>query len=462
VNGSAGGGLGVYTVRLNGTSDKPITFKAYKNEKARINGSVHAVGGQASYVRFQGIEIAPTPTTRVFTSEAMIDLPALYITGTGCKFIDCYLHDLAQINPMGTGGFEMHGCLLGWNGNWVGGTQSNYTVYTHNHPGGDMLFRKNVFMPSASNYVFHGYSAANNVRDYYLEENTFFDGIAILSSGGSMANNHVLRNRFYHHAAGGAFRFESAIDNATAMSVECKNNYIGCQNVGGSTMWVTYVNNFDIQNNIMVQNGGGGHIGRYIESPISVSKVWDNNTYYKNGINRRWLVGVGEVEHYWASPESSPYWRTVTGFDTNSTMTDSLPADTVFVTKSDYSKRGFCTVYNWSQAASVEVDISSLGFEHGKLSRYFNAMNPDEEVVFYHNGNDQTITISMLAASWSLRRPTAFDAASWYTEAYDAFPTFGVFIFEQLPEGVTENAPHIQTTDNLQHSIRTQHVTGTW
>lgn len=109
----------------------------------------------------------------------------------------------------------------------------------------------------------------------------------------------------------------------------------------------------------------------YLISPI-IPYTWNNNTYHNaNGLNRfGYLTGSGgEVAQFAA-------WRTITGFDANSTATGSArPTNVVVRPNSHQTGRANVIVYASSGVTSATVNLSTTGLVNGQQYTIRNAMD---------------------------------------------------------------------------------------
>lgn len=435
VDGSNFAGKGVWRFTCLGTAADRITFKSYPGEWAILNGAphIHTSGG---YITFRNLEIKSTPTTRSFANKAAVDFPSMYITRPGCSIINCYIHDLSEVDIFGAGGCTTHGNIIGLNG-WYTidtGTNRAYGLYSHNDTGGAFAIEKNVFLPSLGIYAAHLYSALNDVKDYSLRYNVALNGALLMNSEvGEMSNDVMSYNYIYGNSTllGYVMRIMSNDGNANTVAAEAKYNYIVCENGCGVPLEIRNIRTLDLQYNTMVRVGTA-RVVNYDRASNMISEVFDYNTYYTSG-------APWNTWYWWPTTTALDYadWLTTSGFDVNSTRTDpTLPTTNhVVVIDNDYEDgRGFVVIYNYEALATVSVDISNIGLIDGAHYRLRNALNHDEYYDFIYHASSPTITISMAAADWSQRSPTAYDSPiAWYSEP---FPTFGVFLIEPI-----ESAP---------------------
>ena len=441
-NGKAIAGKGVYTLRINGASGNNITLRNYPGEAVRINGAIHLVAGQASYVTVRGLEIAATPTTRTFTAATDVDYPGIYITAPGCALVNNYIHDITQIYLFATGGCTVHGNLIGWTGAEYGGAGvlNGGCFYTHNHNGGDMLFKKNAFILPFNGGAMGMWSGGiNNIRDYYVEDNVaYYCGFMLGSGlGTNDDNNHVNRNYTYSNYAAGNLVPWPGIQSGNADNVagdgeglvECTGNYaINNANGGGSPFYIKFGREYNVVGNTFVGNNPFGTcVGYFVPTgAIKAGSTVNNNTYHYTGAAGQFasnsVLGL----------RTFAQWQADTGYDAASTLAFTLPTTNVTkVVGNDYEGRGFVAIYNWEALAAVSVDLSAIGFADGAHCRVRNALNYDEYYDFVYHSSSPSHSFSMAAASWSLRQPAGWDITSvtWPTEP---FPAYGLFLVEEI------------------------------
>lgn len=419
--GANSAGKGAFRFLVSGSSGNSITFRSYPGENACINGGVE-IYNTGGYIDFRNIECAPTPTTRSFANVAAVDIPAIYVLRPGVRFLDCYIHDYQGVYPMEAVGFEMNGCVLGWNGWYQADTGYNegYNVYAHNDGGGAVSIKKNAFLcqfasDPSEKYNVHLYSPANDIRDYDLQYNVLFQGVVLFGGDGGTNSGNIFSHNYLYGSVSGVFT-NTWNGNSNPSDLTAQYNYIRCvSNI--YPLYSLYYNSLDFRYNTVVQAQG---YAAYTPHPTPGTVIWNNNAYQGNDPATAFV--------YNGTDYNFADWKTNSGFDAASTRTALPTTNVTAVIKSDYSARGFVVIYNYAGDAAVSVDISGIGLTDGASCRLRNCQNYNEYIDFIYHAVSPSISISMLAADWSLRSPTAYDSPiSWYSES---FPTFGIFLIE--------------------------------
>jgi hypothetical protein len=97
---------------------------------------------------------------------------------------------------------------------------------------------------------------------------------------------------------------------------------------------------------------------------------WNSNTYYTQehvancavGGNRRTpFTYNGATSSCGGQEIDFTEWKTTTGYDASSTLTQSVPPNAIFVKANAYEAgRANIAVFNWSGSSTVNVDVSSV------------------------------------------------------------------------------------------------------
>jgi hypothetical protein len=165
------------------------------------------------------------------------------------------------------------------------------------------------------------------------------------------------------------------------------------------------------------------------------SYTWDQNTYFDlsgyhfyHGTTADYMTFSGLNEKY-------PAWQRTTGFDAHSTYAEAEPTGQwVYVRPNKYEpKRANITIYNWSLAPTVSVDLSRVlnRGDHYVIQDAQNFYGPS--IV---NGTYTGLPVSIRMTGLAKAMPVGF-AAPPHTA-----PQFGTFIV--LPVGAvgaTSGAP---------------------
>lgn len=442
-------GKGTYDFRVKGRKGSNITFRSYPGEWAVINAGIHIVsGGNGEYITLRDMELKSTPTTRVFTDAQMDDFPLIYVTGPGCKFINCYIHDYQDLHwyPYpACDGEDFHGCLIGAMGYWDVELNRGrgYCIYAHNLGGGKFKLHKNAWMGGFNGNNLGAQSgAASNIRDFDIQHNIMLHGSLLFgsSSGDAEQNNRFAYNYVYLSEGyvtdmpqyWSRHGYENTQGDGEGMEFDHNYMMVSCGDANNSNV-IQYVRlrESHYHHNTIINNRNGVLASRsatYYESiGVIKSVIIDYNDYYNNYIS---------ASLFWYDPMAAYMnfadWQANSGFDANSSFTAALPPlNKIVVINNDYSRgRGFIAIYNHESAASEVVDLSALNIPDGANCRLRYCANWDEYVDFTFDASAPTLTIDLSPGVWNQRIPTAYDCSlGWFS---DAFPTFGAWQVEVL------------------------------
>jgi hypothetical protein len=97
--------------------------------------------------------------------------------------------------------------------------------------------------------------------------------------------------------------------------------------------------------------------GMVITAALRNGSSWDHNAYFGHAHDNQANTLFG----YNGKGFAFPQWQSQSGADRNSTYSEVMPRNAVFVRPNRYEQgRGNIAVYNWEHAHTVEVDISSV------------------------------------------------------------------------------------------------------
>lgn len=409
-------GKGVFQIKLNGESGKPITIKPYTKGTVRINGGVELI--DASYVTIQDIEIAPTPTTRSFPTGYDMDFPlSLYITAPGCKILNNHIHNGQQIGIYGTGGCDVLGNVIGAMGYYTADQDRNrnYNIYTHNNTYGLVNIQNNAFYAPFGSWSICMWSASsNNVWGYRALNNVIINGgVIVASDAGLLQDNKVNDNICYNNREQDSHFAMNYYGVAGNRDFEALRNYIVLRS--GSVMIKNSLLPTFKNNTIVAPAGSDWRPMLYLsEDGVSVIDI-DENAYYN--ASEEWANFADRIGIY----NTIEDWRTATGFDLNSTYTKgSMPADSVVV-KAMSDTRWSVSVFNYTAQNSVSVDMSAYVTEACIVRNLQDFKN--DYFAWDGTGN---LVLDMVNRTHA--EPTAFDSPNPY--APTTFPTFGCFIVD--------------------------------
>ena len=206
---------GPITCSLNGTPNHPIIVRNWDNERVVIDGGNS--GGapifniKGSYTWYWGLEIMSSATNKVSTQSTSWPTDIAYgegveitqggIDGTGCKFINLYVHDTRQ-------GFswwkeaansEIYGCIISDNG-WIAPDRPHgHNIYEQNTTG-TKLCRDNIILRAYShNIQSYGSSASNEDNESFVG-NVGLDGGErdFMQGGDNVSFNPVWQDNFMY------------------------------------------------------------------------------------------------------------------------------------------------------------------------------------------------------------------------------------------------------------------------
>ncbi len=427
-------GKGVYRLQISGTSGNNIVIRNFNKERVRINGAIHIVNLSAGYLTLRGLEIAASPTTRVYATRAACDLPGVYITAPGIWIDRCYIHDIAQMYVYGADNFLFTNNVIGRCGTYITAEwMTGYACYTHNANGSGMTFRNNVWIGGYNGYNFGAQSSGvNSIRNYTVEYNAFYMGGALWGSASGTDSNNLFRYNWY---------FAPTRPNSSYIYVTPLRSR-GYDNGNCGEAWTVQYNQFfwldvstpiyywprqiNFQYNRTVSPYGC--FARLAATAHDVIEIVHDNNEYRTSL-------PGENRHFTHFGEPTVVtlarWRELTGWDTNSTHTIAWPSSAlVRVLPDEYAPGyGFIHILNYPSDSNITVDISALGLQHGTGCRLYNCLNMNEYLNFVYDANYPYLTIPMTLGMWTVEEPYDHDAP--YLWRTGCCPEFGAFLVEQ-------------------------------
>jgi hypothetical protein len=199
------GGMG-YVVRLAGRDGAPVQVRAWKGQRATIDGGLN-VQPPTTHLWIRDLEILvseprPSAPTAPDPTYANVNRPwgGLNVySGRACKFINLAIHDNTQGVSWWAGSedSEMHGCLIYDNG-WAGTDRGHgHAIYTQNNEGVKTI--SDCIFTGGYGYTLHAYGSSRaDVNNYRVEGNIAYDAHTFLIGGGKPSHGiRVLTNFFY-------------------------------------------------------------------------------------------------------------------------------------------------------------------------------------------------------------------------------------------------------------------------
>jgi hypothetical protein len=394
---------GTHTLTTDATLDTAsVTLRPYGSEKAIINLNGHDLTITGDNVILRDVEIKDTPTA------PRTDAGELTVSGSGAKVLNCLIHDVIQVGWWSNApDSEINGCLL-WN---IGATGDllnlRHSIYAQNTTGTKLL-KNTIVVPGFSHIGINAYGSdvalVNNFtfdgvvhvgKRWQIGGNAPFDGCAVTAC---MTYGTLLRIGYTAETVNG----DIAITDSD-LSGSCNFISVGEATLTGNRLY-----------------GMAGEQFGWWTYPETHSETINNNTYeHPENQTSPWTVsGTGKT---WAQ------WQAL-GYDADSTYTPSTPGtDRVVVRGNDYDDdRGMVVIYNWSQAESVEVDLSSLPLTVGRTYLLRQALDPLGDTAQFAY-TEAALVVDMKAASHSVAIPAGHNVVLCDT----TFPTFGAFVVER-------------------------------
>ena len=338
----SGEGRSDYHATLNGTSTSPIVVRAYPGERATINGDI-AVDG--SFTWYWGFELANTNTSTQ-------DIQGINSHCPGCRFINLIVHDHSGdgFGLWSEGPNQVAYGNVIYNNGFHGSTSTSFGhgIYAQNQSGTKLL--KNNILFDQFGYGIHVYGSGNAyLNNFTVDGNVSFnsgvgDGMNYTFGGGSTLNNLVVNGNMAYYSP-------SKIGNSMRVGYNFgttnKNGVVTNNYVVGTMFLSQWLSGLTFTGNTVINPGGADLL---IDQDVPTSSTFSNNTYSS---------AMSSPIQVLSSALSFSTWESKYGFDVNSTMMASLPANHVVVEPNAYEAgRANVIVFNWRGAGSVTVDLS--------------------------------------------------------------------------------------------------------
>ena len=446
-----------FTSQLTGTLANPIKVMSYPGEWAVIDGNVSfstikstvILRINGGYTWFLNFEITNTETGTRKIAISGSNPPerranSVDDAGVATKIINLVIHDTGQGIQAANhvNGNEYYGNII-YNNGWDAPDRTHgHGNYIQNSAGSKKLEDNWFFNQFSQNSQVFGSSLAA-ARNLIWIGNVFFNGSQTWW-GPNISNITVTENYTYKHT----FKLGQNLDmsNTTA---DVQHNYFM-----DGVFLDEFAQNITFKNNTVWRGTNDPTVYLQLQNFWAPAKFTiDNNVYYKCGMN----LPNGEIRvDYKGAKQRLPIikrfngffaFNRVTGsqqviyaytkkswiddfqFDRNSTFIDTAPSGLkVFVRPNRYaSGRGNIIIYNWDQAATVNVDVSSVlapgdTYELRNVQDYFG----DIQTGTYSGA---LIAINMVGRT--MARPIGYDqVTTWYHNPLQTitFPKFGGFV----------------------------------
>jgi hypothetical protein len=389
---------GTYEVHVSGAPGKPIIFRQYPGERARLDSGSnpgYAINAMGDYIWFWGFEVFSSNTVRRSAESGSFPNDIKRAPEIGAmasswgeshakdvKFINMILHD--GWNPFmakEATNTEVYGSIFyhqGWEAPDGG---HGHSLYAQNANSGTKRIEDNIMYGSFSHGL-HLYTTGDYLYNFHIEGNVSFDNGALSALGGYTRNyligwgaapkNIVFRNNYAYYSprrSGGSALYFGSGDGCQNSSIT--GNYFATQNGAA----------------IELQTSGG------------CAPTITGNTFFGK------LTGMSSSSY----PSNTYHTSRPTGLK-------------VFIRPNRYEPgRANIIVYNWDQKSAVPVNLSGV-LSSGDSYEILDAQNffgpPVMSGKYY--GGDVTISMQNTAVS-----PASGTVPVPYVHTT---PEFGVFV----------------------------------
>jgi hypothetical protein len=340
------------------------------------------------------------------------------VYGPNTKLINLVIHDNGQGIGLWTAApdSEAYGNVL-YNNGWEGTDRGHgHNLYTQNQTGYKYINNNIMLLPFG--YSLHVYSTTVPIDNYQIGKNIFLSGQVLV--GGQIDAHNITYDGNYHYMAHPTFGF-GATNNA---NLTFTNNFIAAYpalrwwsnaKVNNNTFFPVNQTGQDLALSITLRPGGT--TGDY---------VVDKNTYYQGITRAGW-----DFSMYDPSVHNYTYtmWSNQTPWDRTSNYITTQPTGTKIVLQPNQydPDKANLAIYNWNKASSVNVDLSSLGFNVGDVVDIRNAQNYfAESMTVTYDGSPVTIPMT----GWTVAVPVGLTSPLFPV----TFPDFGAFAIVRRPK----------------------------
>jgi hypothetical protein len=409
-----------YNCFTKGTSDKPIIFRNYNNERVTLDGQLTYtlfLGlGNCSYTWFWGIEVSNSAST-----DRNHDIPgSVSCSAEHIKFINMIVHDTGSgLDTWKTAkNTEVYGCIIYHIGNNLnnGGNLEGHGhgMYVQNDTFGTRALHNNIIF-STYGYAMKVWQTTTTsaIGNLDIQNNILFNGGAASENLGGVGNNYRTHNFFV---------VSNGVNNPVTNTV-IKHNYT----YAGLNTPRPPVNAFGLNYGVKGMTLDSNYLTcqtrlGYNNTPIFEASIKGN----------RIIGGIPAVYgvYLWGFAQ--------TDFPEN-TFVPNMPNTGLdyFLIPNSYEKgRGHLAIYNWDSLASVQVDISALGFSPGDQYELVNVMDYFNDII------DGTYTASGIIEVPMIDH-TFQQAIGSNKLPVSQFPAFGAFLIRKKEmQNTTIILPH--------------------
>jgi hypothetical protein len=367
---------GDFVSTLGADLTSPITIRPMPGKRAIIDGSFNV--GAIPWLELLELEIMNSGNTLAWTDGIQTNTLAGKLS-----VINCVIHD-----SMGSGcGFWkdvqpglFYGNIVFYNGRYDYG--HCHGLYAQNKSGITKTIKDNIVFDNWG-YGIHAYGSGFT-DDFDIVGNTIFNN-AVLASHGQ--TNFLL---------GG----DSPFENPNIHENMGYHNAVDC---------------------------GGWQLGYGVDNPVSNAKI--NNNYIYDISDAFSLVDCVPVEFAGNTLIGPTYGFTKTDYADNTYLEGKpVSGSRIFVRPNDYqSDRANVTIYNWSHANTVSVNLSTVaGLSVGDPVSVHNVQDYFTDIQTLTLDASKQITINMQAVNRTVSTPIGASAPA------TTFPEFGCFVIEKV------------------------------
>lgn len=388
---------GHYISKLTGTSAKPMIVMPYNQGKVIIDGNTGVsettltINGSHTY--FQAFHVTNSDKKRNFLNNNVLICSGIDVFGSNIKLINLYVYD-----NIGNGiGFwssaidsEIYGCFIFHNGYQDSSRGHGHGIYTQNSSGTKQI-RDNIIF-SGFQYGVHAYTEGGSITGFNIEGNICFNNGVLQKSGelksnvlvgGLQAANRITikDNHLLHPFSKTAKTLELGYGAVNETASVTGNVLYG----GNVTAKINKWKNITFTGNTVLSYGLFMEL--IVDGIDYKAYPWNNNRYFGNSAST--FSGLTFAN-----------WKSTTGFDAQSTLTNSLPTQNeIFVRPNAYQKgRATIVVYNWQNLSSVQVDLSAVLTKNSSYSIY-DAQNINGSAIATGTYTGQKINLPMTLTS---------------------------------------------------------------
>lgn len=406
-----------WAVGVSGADANLITIRALPGQAAKFDQQWRF--NTSHHLRFRDLEFFDSAKGHNPTNGSFPVGPWLHFDGalanSSNEWINCYLHDTANLWSGGTAGESVRGCLI----QYAGMVSVEHVAYSTGK-----RFVGNINAWSSGSFVQLG------VTNFAANSNILF-GCGIINNEANkeilaVVSGSVTGNCFYetiseaYHFNGGGTGFYSANKVASPFPVVASGS--SPFTALGSTIYMNDSGNAFPLINRQSSSAGSWVVNSNLYFSATASLVFENNN-------------VTRTFAQWKSDFPA--------FDANSTATAATaPSDSVTVyANADDAKRANIAIYNWSQANNVTVDLISV-LASGDTYALYSAQNYGTPIqTGTYNGSSISVPMTNLGVAsilyggnWGLATPAAT------SPKFAAFVVFGYSASNLVSKSITGNA----------------------